>query len=217
MNYFLIYNNFNLLLNKMNKILLFALFFALSNCVLKISECKANGNINGNLVYINTASNDYVYNKEFDWTDEDSIDFEVPIVYTGPNTITSENFIPLFINASTVGIYNETSKDSYGTKTIKASEYPELTDVKIYNKYQVYYPFDADVSNERIFTKVQSTKVKANENDVTQKFIKYFGFAYCTGVGEARIVTTNILATFNNGNYFSVSKMLLAALALLFF
>ena len=83
-----------------------------------------------------------------------------------PNTITSENFIPLFINASTINIYNETSEDSYRNKFIKASEYPELTDVKIYNKYQVYYPFDAEVSNERISAKVKSTQVRANENDV---------------------------------------------------
>ena len=200
----------------MNKILLFALFFALSNCVLKISDCKSTGNIDGTQVFIDTASNDYEYNKEFDWTDEDSVEFKVPFIYNGPNSITKENFIPLFINTSTINIYNETSMDSYSNKLIKASEYPELTDVKIYNKYPVYYPFDADVSNQGINANVKSTQVKANENDVNQKFIKYFGFAYCTGEGEARIQITNILATFNNGNYFSISKMLLAILALLF-
>ena len=197
----------------MNKILLFALLFALSNCVLKISECKANGNINGNLVYINTASNDYVYNKEFDWTDDDSFDFKVPLKYLGTNNL-NNIIIPLFINASVVKL--EIGGETYGTKTIKASE-SNLTDVKAYN-YQVYFPFEATISEANVLTaNVKSTQVKANENDVAQKFIKYFGFAYCTGQETAKIKTTNILAIFNNGNYFSVSKMLLAALALLFF
>ena len=199
----------------MNKILLFALFFALTNCI-SVSDCKANNLIDGEKIFINTASNDYEYNKEFDWTDDDSSEFKVPIIYTGSGTISTENFIPLFINASTTDIYNLTSEDSYKNKLIKGSEYPELSDIKIYNKYSVYYPFDAEVSNTLIKAQIKSTEVKANENDVNQKFIKYFGFAYCTGEGEAKIKYTHILATFNNGNYFSISKMLLAALALLF-
>ena len=200
----------------MKKILLFALFFALTNCVLKVSDCKANNLIDGDKIFINTASNDYEYNKEFDWTDDESSEFKVPIIYTGSGTISNKNIIPLFINASTTDIYNLTSEDSYKNKLIKGSEYPELSDIKIYNKYSVYYPFDADVSNTLIKAQIKSTEVKANENDVNQKFIKYFGFAYCTGDGEARIKITNILGIFNNGNYFSISKMLLAALALLF-
>ena len=87
----------------MNKILLFALFFALTNCI-SVSECKADNLIDGEKIFINTASNDYEYNKEFDWTDDDSSEFKVPIIYTGSGTISNKNFIPLFINASTTDI-----------------------------------------------------------------------------------------------------------------
>ena len=55
----------------------------------------------------------------------------------------------------------------------------------------------------------------ANSNDITRKYIKYFGFAYCNGK-DIEIITTNILVTINNGNYFSVSKILLISLALIF-
>ncbi len=196
----------------MNKILFFALFFALTNCLLKVSECTNDNTIDGDNIFVDINSKEYEYNKEFDWTDDDSFDFKVPLNFSG--TIKIENIIPLFINASVVNL--EIRGETYGTKTIIANQ-SDLTEVKAYN-YQVYFPFEATISEANVLTaNVKSTQVKANENDVTQKFIKYFGFAYCTGEGTAKIKTTNILATFNNGNYFSVSKMLLATLALLFF
>ena len=205
----------------MNKILFFALFFALTNCLLKVSECKEENKIeDGYNIFVDINSKEYEYNKEFDWTDDDSFDFKVPLKYSGTITnnniisIKIENIIPLFINASVVNL--EIRGETYGTKTIIADQ-SDLTEVKAYN-YQVYFPFEATITDAQVLTaNVKSTQVKANENDVNQKFIKYFGFAYCTGNGTAKIKTTNILAIFNNGNYFTVSKMLLATLALLFF
>ena len=195
----------------MNKILLFALFFALTNCI-SVSECKADNSIEGDKIFVEIASNNYENNKEFDWTDDDSFDFKVPLGYNGSGTISMENIIPLFINASVVNTY-VSNNEAYGNLTIKGRE---LSDIKIYDKYPVYYPFDATITDNLVTAKINSGQVKANKNDVKQKFIKYFGFAYCTGEGEAKIKYTHILATFNNGNYFSISKMLLATLALLF-
>ena len=197
----------------MNKILFFALFFALTNCLLKVIDCTEENKIeDGYKIFVDINSKEYEYNKEFDWTDDDSFDFKVPLNYSGTNNL--NNIIPLFINASVVNL--EIRGETYGTKTIIADQ-SDLTEVKAYN-YQVYFPFEATITDAQVLTaNVKSTQVKANENDVTQKFIKYFGFAYCTGERTAKIKTTNILATFNNGNYFSVSKMLLATLALLFF
>ena len=195
----------------MNKILLFALFFALTNCI-SVSDCKANNVLEGDKIFIDIASDNYENNKEFDWTDDDSFNFKVPLRNTGSGTISTENFIPLFINASVVDTY-VTNNETYGSLTIKGSE---LSDIKIYDKYPVYYPFDATITDNLVTAKINSGQVKANKNDVKQKFIKYFGFAYCTGEGEAKIKYTHILATFNNGNYFSISKMLLSALVLLF-
>ena len=195
----------------MKKILLFALFFALTNCI-SVSECKADNSIDGEKIFVEIASNNYENNKEFDWTDDDSFDFKVPLRYTGSGTISTENFIPLFINASVVNTI-VSNNEAYGNLTIKGSE---LSDIKIYDKYSVSYPFDATITDNLVTAKINSGQVKANKNDVKQKFIKYFGFAYCTGDGEAKIKYTHILATFNNGNYFSISKMLLATLALLF-
>ena len=198
----------------MNKILFFALFFALTDCLSTVSECTEENKIeDGENIFVDINSKEYEYNKEFDWTDDDSFDFKVPLKYLGTNNL-NNIIIPLFINASVVKL--EIGGETYGNKTIKASE-SNLTDVKAYN-YPVYFPFEATISDTNVLTaNVQSTQVKANENDVNQKFIKYFGFAYCTGNGTAKIKTTNILAIFNNGNYFTVSKMLLATLALLFF
>ena len=192
----------------MNKFLIFAFIFALTNCYLKINECKTG--IAGSSVYIDTTQ-DYKYNVEFDWTDEEEINFKVPI--STSVGISTANVIPLFINASTV--------DEYGSGTIKLSETADnagdIATIKVYNKYPAYYPFDATISQTEISAKIKSTDVQANKNDVTQKYIKYFAIAYCSDENEVKLKRfDNILVTVNNGNYFSTSKILLACLALLF-
>jgi len=198
-------------------ILIFALIFALTNCYLKIDKCT--GPI-GASIYIDTTK-DYKYNVEFDWTDDDDKDFKVPI-YVDGGSISDANVIPLFINASTVSTRSTFggNRYSYGSATINTNDVPDgdIASIKIYTSdYNVYYPFDASISSTEISAKIKSTTVKANEYDVTQKFIKYFGIAYCSGVGQVTVKTfDNILVTVNNGNYFSTSKILLACLALLF-
>ena len=195
----------------MNKFLIFVLIFALTNCILTIDKCT--GRIGNNFdIYIDTTQTQvYKYNFEFDWTDDDNPKFTVPIKVVG-GSISDTNVIPLFINASTVG--------EYGYKTIyyTADNAGDIASIKIYDKYPVYYPFDATTLRDDIIsTEIKSTDVKANENDVTQKYIKYFAIAYCSGDGEVTVKTfDNILVTVNNGNYFSTSKILLACLALLF-
>ena len=186
----------------MNKFLIFALFLALTNCFPTISQCDKT--IGGN-IYLNTNEK-YEYKVEFDWTDEDEFDFKVPIVTDAPDL--EGRFIPFFINASLVG--------EFGSRTYLSPEYEDIKDVKKHG-YPVFYPFDASLSNSQISGKVKSTSVKANENDVTQKFMKYFGIAYCTGDKTvATQIFPQILVIVNNGNYFSTSKILLACLALLF-
>ena len=202
----------------MNKFLIFAFIFALTNCYLKINECTTG--IDGNKVYIDTTK-DYKYNVEFDWTDEEEINFKVPI--STSEGISETNVIPLFINASTVSTSsNFVNSGNYGSATITTSDCTDgdIATIKIYNKYPVYYPFDASegsISSTEISAKIKSTTVQANKNDVTQKFIKYFGIAYCSGKDQVKVkYLDNILVTVNNGNYFSTSKILLACLALLF-
>ena len=203
----------------MNKFLIFAFIFALTNCsYLKINECTTG--IAGSSVYIDTTK-DYKYNVEFDWTDEEEINFKVPI--STSVGISTANVIPLFINASTVSTSsNFVNSGNYGSATITTSDCTDgdIATIKIYNKYPVYYPFDASdgtISSTEISAKIKSTTVQANKNDVTQKFIKYFGIAYCSGTGQVTVkYFDNILVTVNNGNYFSTSKILLACLALLF-
>ena len=186
----------------MNKFLIFALFLALTNCFPKISQCDKT--IGGN-IYLDTTKK-YKYKVEFDWTDEDEIDFNVPIVTDAPDL--EGRFIPFFINASLVS--------EFGSRTYLSPEYDDIKDVKKHG-YPVFYPFDASLINSQISGKVKSTSVKANEKDVTQKFMKYFGIAYCVGENIAKAQTfTEILVIVNNGNYFSTSKILLACLALLF-
>ena len=196
----------------MNKFLIFAFIFALTNCYLYINKCTTG--IAGYNVHIDTTNKDYKYNVEFDWTDEEEINFKVPI-YADGVSISESNVIPLFINASTI--------DKFDTgKTIKSSETADndegnIATILVYDKYPAYYPFDADISNSEISAKIKSKEVQANKNDVTQKFIKYFAIAYCSDVNEVTLKRfDNILVTVNNGNYFSTSKILLACLALLF-
>ena len=197
----------------MNKFLIFALFLALTNCFPKISQCDKT--IGGN-IYLDTTKK-YEYNFEFDWTDEDKFDnFKVPL--SSSVGISTTNVIPLFINASTISTYNS-SFGYYGSAKIKKSDvtWGDIASIKIYDKYPVYYPFEASIDDSEISATIKSTDVKANENDVTQKYIKYFAIAYCSGDGEVTVKTfDNILVTVNNGNYFSTSKILLACLALLF-
>jgi len=189
----------------MNKFLIFALFLALTNCASKISECDTG--IDGQ-IYLNTNKK-YEYKVEFDWTDEDEFDFNVPIVTDATNL--EGRIIPFFINTSLINDYSDSD-------TYKPPFVDDIKDVKKFG-YPVFYPFDATISNTEIRAKdkVKSTAVKANENDVTQKFMKYFGIAYCTGPQTARVkYFKEILVIVNNGNYFSTSKILLACLALLF-
>ena len=189
----------------MNKFLIFVFVFALTNCIKKISECTAANSFTDE-IYLDTTKK-YEYKVEFDWTDEDEFDFKVPLV-TDAN-LSTDNVIPFFINTSTI---------DYGFGFYSSSdEIDDISTIKIYNKYPLYYPFDASISSSQISAKVKSTTVKANENDVAQKFMKYFGIAYCTGENTVRLKTfPEILVIVNNGNYFSTSKILLACLALLF-
>ena len=188
----------------MNKFLIFALFLALTNCVSKISECDSG--INGD-IYLDTTKK-YEYKVEFDWTDKDELDIKVPI-FTDATAFDSNKIIPFFINTSTI--------EEYKAREYKSDEIDDMTAVKIYDKYPVFYPFKATITESLISGKDKSTAVKANENDVTQKFMKYFGIAYCTGEKEVTTkIFREILVIINNGNYFSTSKILLACLALLF-
>ncbi len=189
----------------MNKFLIFAFVFALTNC-LKVSECNSANSVNFP-IYLDTSSKDYEYKVEFDWTDEPDFPFKVPLVTEAE--LSTANVIPFFINTSTI--------DYIESYTINSVDYDDITAVKVYDKYPLFYPFDASISSSQISAKVKSTDVKANENDVTQKFMKYFGIAYCSGPETVRLkIFTEILVIVNNGNYFSTSKILLACLALLF-
>ena len=195
----------------MNKFLIFAFVFALTNCYLKVQDCTNDNSVNFP-IYLDT-SKDYEYKVEFDWTDEPDFPFKVPIYTEG--SLSTANVIPFFINTSFA--------DSYDNKNYNSKDLDDLATLKVYN-YSVFYPFDAKIissssssSSFEISDKVKSTAIKANENDVTQKFMKYFGIAYCTGEKEVTTkIFREILVIINNGNYFSTSKILLACLALLF-
>ena len=132
----------------MNKIIVLALLFAFSTCRLNMSNCSTTS---GPSLYVDTTSGDYKYNVDFDWTDEDSIEFKVPFTESfgenGENAI-----IPFFINASTVSDYRTFSKkyvskveaNNDATKTA----FEDLSDELIYNKYQVFYPFDYSINGK---------------------------------------------------------------------
>ena len=188
----------------MNKIIVLALLFVFSTCRLNMKDCSTT---RGKSLYIDTTSGDYQYNWDFDWTDEDSISFKVPFTESfGENDI-----IPFFINASTSSGING---DTY---EYNETHFKDLNDSLIYNKYQVFYPFDYKINDKLLTATIKGDEYKANKNDVNQKFIKYFGWAVCSGNDkEVKVTVSNILVTFNNGNYFSISKILLATLALLF-
>ena len=196
----------------MNKIIVLALLFVFSTCRLNMKDCTTSGPS----LYVDTTSGDYQYNWDFDWTDEDSIDFKVPFTESfGENDI-----IPFFINASTVSTYgsklyeyvSQVDVDKDNTKTL----FEDLSAQKIYNKYDVFYPFDYKINGKLLTATIKGEEFKANDKDVNQKFIKYFGWARCIGSKTVEVKVSNILVTFNNGNYFSISKILLATLALLF-
>ena len=196
----------------MNKFLIFAFVFALTNCYLKVQDCTNDNSVNFP-IYLDTSSKDYEYKVEFDWTDEDEFDFKVPLVTDA--ILSTDNVIPFFINTSNYYTYDNQLYSS--EETIGLEVLDDLATKKAYDKYSVFYPFDATISSSQISAKVKSTTIKANENDVTQKFMKYFGIAYCTGEKEVKTqLFTQILVIVNNGNYFSTSKILLACLALLF-
>ena len=203
----------------MNKIIVLALLFVFSTCRLNMKDCSTTS---GPTLYVDTTSGNYQYNWDFDWTDDDSISFKVP--FTESSESFGENdIIPFFINASTVSDYgsksyeyvsqDDVNNDITKTKTL----FEDLSAQLIYNKYQVFYPFDYSINGKLLTATIKGDEFKANPNDVNQKFIKYFGWAVCSGTNKkVQVTVSNILVTFNNGNYFSISKILLATLALLF-
>ena len=198
----------------MNKIIVLALLFVFSTCRLNMKDCSTSP---GKSLYIDTTSGDYQYNVDFDWTDKDSIEFKVPFTESfGENEI-----IPFFINASTVSPYGSRKYNYISLEdadTQKKTPFLDLSAELIYNKYQVFYPIDDYSINGKLLTAtIKGNDFKANPNDVNQKFIKYFGWAVCSGNDkEVEVKVSTILVTFNNGNYFSISKILLATLALIF-
>ena len=198
----------------MNKIIVLALLFVFSTCRLKMQDCSTTSSPPD--LYIDTTSGDYQYNWDFDWTDDDSISFKVPFTESfGENAI-----IPFFINASTVSPYGSRKYNYISLEdadTQKKTPFLDLSAELIYNKYQVFYPIDDYSINGKLLTAtIKGNDFKANPNDVNQKFIKYFGWAVCSGNKQVKATVSNILVTFNNGNYFSISKILLATLALIF-
>ena len=196
----------------MNKIIVLALLFVFSTCRLKMQDCTTSGPS----LYVDTTSGDYQYNWDFDWTDDDSISFKVPFTESfGENAI-----IPFFINASTASTYGSNRYEYVSEDDVKNDNtktlFKDLSAQLIYNKYQVFYPFDYSINGKLLTATIKGDEFKANPNDVNQKFIKYFGWAVCSGNKRVSVTVSNILVTFNNGNYFSISKILLATLALLF-
>ena len=192
----------------MNKILVLALLFTLSACRLKVSDCSTATSDTIPDLYIDTTSGKYKYNIEFDWTDDDEKTIEIPFKTRNRVNLDENNIMPFFINCS----YN---RSNYNSFSVSADE-PDLDSVKGYDDRQVFYPFDYSASENVLKATIKGDNFKANPNDVNQKFIKYFGWASCDGDNSIKINYSNILVTFNNGNYFSISKILLVTLALLF-
>jgi len=208
----------------MNKILIVALFFALAICSYD-SPAKCTGSTTEAHI-IDTSSNEYSYNYDFDWTDEDEFPFKVPFtpasVFTGDNN----DIIPMFVNASAKSKVNgktyKFKKDDNNNLYISFDneekvKYSSLDDIKEYYGQRVFATFDGNVTNNVLSATLKgSANLGAEAEDVTRKFRKYFAYAVCTGANEVTVIVSNILATFNNGNYFSMSKILLISLALLF-
>jgi len=199
----------------MNKILVLALLFTLSACTISLSDCTASTMTTPDL-YIDTTSDKYEYNIEFDWTDDKEKPIEIPFKTGNGVDLSSINIIPFFVNAS----YGMSSSDTFYNST----DEPELKDKKGYDGRQVFYTFDYSVDSTNVLkATIKGDNFKANPNDVSQKFFKYFGWATCpsnckgsTSCTYLNYKVSNILVTFNNGNYYSISKILLVTLALLF-
>jgi len=201
----------------MNKILIVALFFALATCNLDITKCGT-----ATFHKIDTSSKDYQYNYDFDWTDEDEFDFKVPFTSTSVFSGDENQIIPMFINASALELIEdqdeytlETNKDGKNVVKVDDVEYDSFDSVKYYGQ-RIFATFDGTVSNNVLSAKLKGATLGAEAEDVTRKFRKYFAYAECSGTNTVKIKVSTILATFNNGNYFSISKILLASLALLF-
>jgi len=192
----------------MNKFLVVVLLFTLSNCMLKFENCKIDTVAPD--ILIDTTSKDYQYNYEFDWTDDDHYSFKVPFVYN----FNKDEIIPFFVNAS-YSLPSSRTVDANNKIKIDEQEIATLNEFKAYGQ-KVFATFENyDIKSNTLTVDLKANDLKADNNDITRKFIKYFGYAYCDSK-NIYFEKSNILATFNNGNYFSISKILLISLALLF-
>jgi hypothetical protein len=203
----------------MNKFIIVALIFALTSCKLAYDGCvkRDHTTYNAHQLEIDTTHKNYEYNIEFDWTDDDNKEIRVPFI----EGVNEDEIIPLFFNASELTFVKSLScrwkEDSSKPDNLECNgkNYSSLDEIKLYDKYKVFQTFDYKLEGNSIKQDIVAKNFGANSNDITRKYIKYFGFAYCSG-NDIEIITTNILVTINNGNYFSVSKILLISLALIF-
>jgi len=187
----------------MKKIIFFSFAVIILKC-LEINECTGN---DSKIYHINTNSPDFKFEFEFDWTDDDQFDLIVPFA----EAIEENKIIPFFINATVVA--NNIIED--GSILIYENEKIVLKENKNFENI-TFFPKDVKIEGNNLKVTVKSEEVMADSDDIKKKYVKYFGWAQCSGNNEAKMTISTIIGTFNNGNYFSLNTILFVGLVLLF-
>ena len=159
----------------------------------------------------NTASN-YEHDIELDWTDNDEKTISIPF----DNLASVNDIIPLFVNATSIEYYEnpnflidanlETTIKDYvnGLKTRHKNMYDTASFISDYTLDGAYLKFT-----------LKADKFKANNEDVNQKYIKYFCWYECASSTSLRFRQSGIIIVLNNAKLLKLSKYLMGFLLLL--
>ncbi len=184
---------------------IFFLIFIIYYC-----NCDIDCSIKDNIKFhnIDTSSPDYEYDIVIDWTDDDD---EKTIIVPFDNLTNETEIFPFFVNGSCLQFYKD-------LETTSDSDVNKINDEKK-EKNGNLYKFTSTVESTKVVGKklkmqIKSDKFKANENDVNQKYIKYFYWLECADTDKYRYRKSGIIVTVNNAKILKLSKYLIGFLLL---
>ena len=179
--------------------LIFIIYYC--NCDL---NCSNNDNIK--IHNIDTSSPDYEYDIKIDWTDDDEKSITVPFI----DLANKDEIFPIFVNGSSLQFYEDLEITSVNVDTLNSE-----TILKNSNLHKtIFTVYSIKVVGNKLKMEIKSDLFKANDNDVNQKFIKYFCWFECAGANKIRFRKSGIIVTVNNAKFLKLSKYLIGFLLL---
>jgi len=162
---------------------------------------------------VDVTSPSYEYDIELDWTDIDEKTISIPF----SNLQSVNDIIPLFVNSSVIDLeyYDVPGIAVDAEIESKLKEYANTIKKNHYNLYDTAnFISDYTLDGASLKFTLKSTQFQANQDDVNQKYLKYFCWYECDSNDELRFRQSGIIVTVNNAKLLKLSKYLMGFLLL---